>query len=46
VIVNEDLDVFCDTKHRGNSSISPVTVALPSGLPAFDSKFIPQADSE
>jgi hypothetical protein len=45
VIVNKDLDLFCDTKHCGNSSVSPVTVALPSSLPAFDYKFIAQAES-
>jgi hypothetical protein len=45
VIVNEDLDLFCDAKHRGNCNVLPVTVALPSSLPVLDSKFIAQADS-
>jgi hypothetical protein len=45
VIVTEDLDLFCDTKHHGNSSVSSVAAALPSSLPVLDSKFIAQADS-
>jgi hypothetical protein len=45
VIVSEDPDLFCDTKHCGNSSVSQVTVALPSSQPVLDSKFITQADS-
>jgi hypothetical protein len=43
--VSEDLDLFFYTKHHGNNSVSPVTVALPSNLPTFNSKFIAQADS-
>jgi hypothetical protein len=42
ILINgkEDLDLFYDTKHRGNSSVSPATVALSSSLPAFYSKTI------
>jgi hypothetical protein len=43
--VTEDLDLFCDAKHRENCNVSPVTVALPPSVPVLDSKFIAQADS-
>lgn len=41
----EDLDLFYDTKHCGNSSVSSATAILSSSPPAFDSKTIIQADS-
>jgi hypothetical protein len=47
VTVNEDFDVTCNNENHENSSASLIIVALPSGLPVYDSKFkfIAQADS-